>query len=216
MLSRLAAVAAIGIGFVGAPDSTRDEALIGQWKGDTYVSGTIGTLTLNLFPNGTYSRLVSTSSEFGWTMEGDILMMAPVTGFVDGEITYGKASALKLRFDGDSLIASYSGKYIVMHRVSSVVKDAPLLGRWMGASDLNETITQDFTVDGRLIVTATVSQDAGRFSIGKEDIEFEEQIPKPRKRKNAYELKGDKLLLFVNRQLPPIELTKIPLDVPAS
>jgi hypothetical protein len=86
----------------------------------------------------------------------------------------------------------------------------------MGESDLNETITQDFTVDGQLIVTATLSQDAGRYSIGKEEIEFEEQIPKPRKRRNSYELKGDKLLLFVNRQLPPIELTRIPLEAPAS
>ena len=216
MLSRLAVIGALGAGLAGAPDTAREQALLGQWKGDTYAGGTLGTLTLNLFPNGTYSRTVSTSSAFGWTLEGDMLMLAPVTGIANGDMTYGKVSAVKIRFEGDSLIASYTGKYIVLRRMTTPVKDAPLLGRWMGESDLNETITQDFTVDGQLIVTATLSQDAGRYSIGKEEIEFEEQIPKPRKRRNSYELKGDKLLLFVNRQLPPIELTRIPLEVPAS
>jgi hypothetical protein len=216
MLSRLAVIGALGAGLVGVPDTARDQALLGQWKGDTAAGRSIGTLTLNLFPNGTYSRTVSTSAAFGWTLEGDMLILAPVTGIVQGEITYGNVSALKVRFDGDSLIASHMGKYIVMHRVTSPVKDAPLLGRWMGDSDLNETITQDFTVDGQLIVTATISQDAGRYTIGKDEIEFEEQIPKPGKRRNVYELKGDKLLLFVNRRLPPLELTRIPLEVPAS
>src|SRR5215213_11402336 len=103
MLSRLAVVAVIGAGFIGAPNSSSEQVMIGEWKGDTYIAGTVGTLTLNLFPNGTYSRLVSTSSEFGWTMEGDMLMMAPVAGVVAGEITYGKVSAVKLRFDDDSL-----------------------------------------------------------------------------------------------------------------
>ncbi len=215
MLSRLAVVAALGAGFLGVPDSTREQALIGQWTGDVDAQGTPGTLTLNLFPNGTYSRMVSTRSDFGWTMEGDMLIIAAVSGVADGELTYGKASALKIRFDADSMTASHLGKSIVMHRVTSAVRDAPLLGRWMGASDLNETITQDFTVDGRLIVTATLSRDAGRFSIGREEIEFEEQIPKPRKRRSAYELKGDTLLIYLNRQLPPTELTRIPSDARA-
>jgi hypothetical protein len=171
-------------------------------------------MTLNMYPNGTYSRMVSTISEFGWTLEGDLLWLAPAVAATDSGLTYGKVSALRIRLEGDSLIASASRNSVVLRRVTTAVPDAPLLGRWTGNSDLNETITQDFTVDGRLIVTATVSQEAGRYSISRDEIEFYQQIPEPGTRRIRFEMKDGKMRLYIARQLPPIILEKIP-EVPA-
>jgi hypothetical protein len=209
MLTRVAlpGVAAILLGAVAF-----DTPLAGKWSGETYADGATARVTIELFPNGTYARRVVTTTEFGWTLLGDTLLVAPAMLSANNEVTYGKASAMLLRFSGDSLIASSRGQSMPLHRVTWPVKDAPLLGRWQGQSDLNEGITQDFTADGKLVVDVTLSTEAGRYTADESTISWETQIPMPGRKKTRYRLENGKLFLYLNAKLPPIELQKAAAD----
>jgi len=215
MLAGLSAV-----GFTGVPRASRsienDSTLTGEWRGETYADGTTAQFTLNLFPNGTYSRKVVTVSEFGWTLQGDMLMLAPAVANEEGQLTYGKASVVRLHFTGDSLIATAGKESLTLRRVTALVEDLPLLGRWEGQSDLNEGLTQDFTADGRLIVSVAVSREAGYYTVSDGVISFAEQIPQPGRKRTRFRLEDGKMLLFIAPELPPIELTRAPRVSPVS
>ena len=172
-----------------------DTPLVGKWSGETFADGATARMTLELFPNGTYARRVISTTEFGWTLIGDTLLIAPALSTVNNEITYGKASAVLLKYSGDSLIASSRGQSMPLHRVTWPVKDAPLLGRWQGKSELNEGITQDFTADGRMIVNVTLSTEAGRYSSDESMINWEVQIPIPSRKSSKYRMANGKLFL---------------------
>lgn len=179
MLTRLSIVASIAAGAALSLAASREENLIGQWKGETFAAGSTASMTLNLFPNGTYSKRIVSVTELGWTLEGDFVPVAPAIMGPNSEVSYGKAAGLKIKISGDSLVASSHGQSMVLKRVTWAVKDAPLLGRWVGQSDLNEGVTQDFTADGRLFVSVTLSREAGRYSVEQGQISWQEQIPNP-------------------------------------
>ncbi len=190
-----------------AERSSRGTSLVGEWRGEMF-SGGIGTrLLLNLFENGTYSQRSTVVSEYGWTLEGETLLMAPVVER-GKENKYGKAMALHVKLEGDSLIATASKQKIVLRRQTARVDHSPLLGRWEGMSDLNEPITQDFTLDGRLIVTVVLTREAGRYSVNRGQITWAEQIPRPRRHRSRYKLEDDRLTIFSPAPLPPLELTR--------
>jgi hypothetical protein len=186
--------------------------IVGEWHGETY-SGGIGTrLLLNIYANGSYSQRSTMITEYGWTLEGETLFMAPLVARGDNP-QYGKAMALKVKLAGDSLIATANRQEIVLRRQTAKVEHAPMLGRWEGLSDLNEAITQDFTADGRLIVTVVMSREAGRYTVNRNEIAWEEQIPSPRRRhRSRYKLNGDTLTLVAPSPLPSIELTRVTPD----
>jgi hypothetical protein len=188
---------------------TTTDGIVGKWIGDTFAAGTATSMTLELFPNGTYARKIVSSTEFGWTREGDILMIAPALSRVDQQVNYGKAAAVRMNVSKDELILSSGRNSITMKRVTWPVEGAMLLGRWEGRSDLNEDVTQDFTADGRLIVTVTVSREAGRYAVEDGFIRFEEQIPFPGKKKSKFRMENGKLILYFAPQLPPIELARV-------
>jgi len=209
MLNRIGLVvtAAAAISNSGA-QASRDMPLVGQWSGESYVGGTTGVVTMMLFANGTYSLKALSISQYGWTMDGNTLLLAPTVSQTDTSVSYGKASAIQVEFQGDSMIASAKGQKISLKRVTLPVKDAPLLGRWEGVTDTNELMTQDFTADGRLIVSVTLSREAGRYSIDEDMIKFEQQIPQPGRRKSRFKLSDGKLILYMSPRLPPLELAK--------
>jgi hypothetical protein len=183
--------------------------LVGEWRGEVF-SGGVGTrLLLNLFDNGTYSQRSTIVSEYGWTLEGDTLLMAPVIER-GAQPKFGKAMALQLELAGDSLIAVAKKQQIVLRRQTVRVDHSPLLGRWEGMSDLNEPITQDFTHDGRLIITVVLTREAGRYSVSKREITWNEQIPRPRRHRTRYKLTDDTLTIFSPAPLPPVELVRAP------
>ena len=184
-------------------------AVVGEWYGEMF-SGGVGTrLLLNLYDNGTYSQRSTMVTEYGWTLDGETLLMAPVVERGD-DIKYGKAMALKVRLLGDSLIATANRQQIVLRRKTEKVDHSPMLGRWEGLSDLNEAITQDFTADGRLIVTVVLTREAGRYVVSRNEIAWAEQIPSPRRRhRSRYKLAGDTLTLISPSPLPSVELTRV-------
>jgi hypothetical protein len=167
-------------------------------------------MTLELFKNGTYARRIVAASELGWSASGDTLLIAPLIARVDNEVTYGKAAAVLVKITGDQMVQSAGSKSLNLKRVTSPVASAPMLGRWEGQGDLNEEVIQDFTVDGRLIVTVTVSREAGRWSATDQEIRWEMQIPEPGRRRSKFKLQKGKLLLYIARDLPPIEMTREP------
>jgi hypothetical protein len=183
--------------------------VVGEWSGETF-SGGVGTrLLLNLYANGTYSQRSTIVTEYGWTLEGETLLMAPVVERGD-DMKYGKAMALGVKLEGDSLIATANRQRIVLRRQTAKVPHSPILGRWEGMSDLNEPITQDFTADGRLIITVVMKREAGRYSLARNEITWEEQIPSPKRRhRTRYRLAGDTLTLVSPSPLPSLELTRV-------
>ena len=188
-------------------------AVVGQWKGETNSSGSVADVSYEFYPNGTYARKVLLVNEYGWTVEGDVLLMAPVVAASDSGATYGKASAVRLAFRGDSLVASAGRERLHLHRVTAAVPESPLLGRWEGLTDMNEPVTQDFTADGRLIVSVVVSRAAGRFSMDGELIVWSEQIPLPKRTTSRYRMGDGKLTLIISPNLPPLELTKVDASI---
>ncbi len=52
-------------------------------KGETFAAGGVAGAALNLYPNGTYARRIVVVSEYGWTLEGDALMLAPLLAQTD-------------------------------------------------------------------------------------------------------------------------------------
>jgi hypothetical protein len=187
----------------------RGEALVGRWSGETYVSGAMGSVSISFYPNGTYSRKAMSVTEFGWTMDGKTLLLAPAVGRTDSSVTYGKASAIEISFHGDSMIATAKGQSMSLKRVTIPVNEAPVLGRWEGQTAFNETVTQDFTSDGRLIVSVVLSREAGRYDLDDDVINFQEQIPMPGRKRSRFRIEDGKLLLYVSPKLPPLELKKI-------
>ncbi len=184
--------------------------VVGEWRGEMF-SGGVGTrLLLNLYGNGTYSQRSTMVTEYGWTLDGETLLMAPVIER-EPELKYGKAASLHVKLAGDSLIATANKQRIVLRRTTAKVDHSPILGRWEGLSDLNENITQDFTADGRLIVTVTLTREAGRYTLTRNEIAWAEQIPSPRrKHRSRYKLAGDTLTLLAPSPLPSLELVRVP------
>ena len=189
--------------------SNAGPTIVGEWQGETF-SGGIGTrVLLNLYQNGSYSQRSTIITEYGWTLEGETLFMAPLIERGD-DPKYGKAMALKVKLAGDSLIATANRQEVTLRRQTARVDHAPILGRWEGMSDLNESITQDFTADGRLIVTVVMSREAGQYTLNKNEIAWREQIPSPRRRhRSRYKLNGDTLILMAPSPLPSLELTRV-------
>lgn len=184
-------------------------SIVGQWKGETFAAGGIASVSLSFFANGTYARKVIVTNEYGWTLEGDVLLMAPVVAISDSGKSYGKAAAVQLRINDDSTMIASAGKETLrLKRITALVSESPLLGRWGGMSDLNEAVTQDFTADGRLIVGVTVSREAGRYATAGESITWATQIPVPGRKVSRYRLENGKLLIYTNPQLPPLELVR--------
>jgi hypothetical protein len=209
MLAALALPASAASQATVASGRSTASAVVGQWKGATIAAGSLADVSYEFYPNGTYARKVLLVNEYGWTVEGDVLLMAPVIAASDSGATYGKASAVRLAFRGDSLVASAGRERLHLHRVTSAVPESPLLGRWEGITDMNEPVTQDFTADGRLIVSVIVSRAAGRFSMEGELIVWSEQIPIPKRSTSRYRMNDGKLTLILSPHLPPLELTKV-------
>jgi hypothetical protein len=184
-------------------------SIVGQWNGETFAAGGVASVTLSLFANGTYARKIILNSEYGWTLEGDVLLMAPVVAIADSGKSYGKAAAVQIKVHDDStMTASAGAQSLRLKRITTLVPESPLLGRWEGLSDLNEAVTQDFTADGRLIVGVTVSREAGRYTAAGESITWATQIPVPGRKVSRYRLENGKLLIYTSPQLPPLELSK--------
>ena len=95
-----------------------------------------------------------------------------------------------------------------MRRYTWAVEQSPLLGRWQGQTEFGEELTEDFTADGRLVVSITLTHEAGRYSVNQDVIEWWEQIPNPGKRHEKFRIEGGKLKVFVAPKLPPLELTR--------
>jgi hypothetical protein len=199
-------------GVTAATFALTESPIVGKWKGETFAAGSTAEMTLDMFGNGTYARRVVATTEFGWTLDGSTLLLAPAIIGPAGEISYGRASGIHVVLAGDSLVASSGGQSMTLHRVTWPVKDAPLLGRWEGHSELNEGITQDFTADGRLIVAVTLSREAGRYTLDDGMINWEEQIPQPARKRSRYMLAEGRLKIFISPRLPPVELSKVGPD----
>lgn len=205
----LGAVTLIAASSIGATHVQKVSDIVGRWKGEFAGDGTKTSVTIDFFQRGTYARRVDVISEFGWTVNGDALMLAPAVTRSDNEVSYGKPSVLKMRLADDVLVISDSAQSISLKRVTVPINESAILGRWEGQSDLNEGITQDFLSDGRLIITVTLAREAGRFSMDSRSITFEEQIPTPQKKKTRYKIEEGKLVLYQTPDVPGMEMTRV-------
>jgi hypothetical protein len=205
----LGAVALIAASSPGAADFQKVGDIVGRWKGEFAGDGTKTSVIIDFFPRGTYARRVDVINEFGWTLNGDALMLAPAVSRSNNEVSYGKPAVLKMRLADDMLVISDSAQSISLKRVTVPINESAILGRWEGQSDLNEGITQDFLSDGRLIITVTLAREAGRFSLDGRNITFEEQIPTPRKKKSRYKIEDGKLVLYQTPDVPGMEMTRV-------
>ena len=206
---RLALITLIAASSMSAAHAQKTGDLVGRWRGESTGAGTRTVVIIDFFPRGTYARRVDVSSEFGWTLNGDNLMLAPAITRSENDVSYGKPSILRMKLANDVLVISDSAQTISLKRVTVPINESAILGRWEGQSDLNEGITQDFLSDGRLIVTITLAREAGRFSIDKANITFEEQIPTPRKKKSRFRMEAGKLVMYMAPDVPALELVRI-------
>ena len=194
---------------LGAAQFQKVSDIVGRWKGEFVGNGTKTSIVIDFFPRGTYARRVDVINEFGWTMDGDALILAPAVSRTNNDVSYGKPSVLKMRLADDMLVISDSAQSISLRRVTVPINESAILGRWEGQSDLNEGVTQDFLSDGRLIITVTLAREAGRFSLDRKIITFEEQIPTPQKKKARYKIEDGKLVLYHTPDVPGMEMTRI-------
>ncbi len=193
------------------PQRTSD--IVGRWHGAIDENGGSTEVSLEFFPNGTYARLVVVKSEFGWTQQGDMLLIAPAVAKKNDEISYGKATAVSMKLSDSVLVLADAKQSISMRRATVRVNEAALIGRWEGITELNEGVTQDFLSDGRLIVRVALAREAGRYTVKDTNINWEIQIPDPRRYKSKFELEGDKLTLFLSSGIPALELTRAPSQI---
>ena len=211
-LSNLTVLATIAIATVPSPGIIAQAprgAIVGQWKGAIDEGGSRTEVIIEFFPNGTYARRVALTSQFGWTLSGDVLLLAPALSKSNDEISYGKASAVHMKLKDSVLVISDAQQSISLKRVTVPINEAAILGRWEGVSEQNEGITQDFLSDGRLMITVTLAREAGRYTLDESNINFEEQIPEPRRKKSRFRIADGKLVLFFNQDLPAIELARV-------
>ena len=211
-LSHLTVLAAMAIVAVPSPRITAQaprEAIVGQWKGAIDEGGARTEVVLEFFPNGTYARRVALTSQFGWTLSGDVLLLAPAVSKSSDGISYGKASAVHMKLKDSVIVISDAHQSISMKRVTVPINEAAILGRWEGVSEQNEGITQDFLSDGTLMVTVTLAREAGRYKLDESNISWEEQIPEPRRKKSRFRIADGKLVLYFNQDIPAIELTRV-------
>ena len=199
-------IAATSIALAAPPD---DPGLIGRWTGETFANGSPARMTIEFFPNGTYERHIETITELGWSLAGEILLIAPAIGVANGEITYGKAAEVRVTLSGDDMTQSAGGKSIRMTRLTSLVPDNPVVGRWNGRSEENDEVFQEFLPDGRLLVTLLTSGELGKWSVDGSTIKWEEQVPTPRRKKSNFKMKDGKLLVYIAPRIPPMEMTKV-------
>ena len=176
--------------------------LIGKWTTESGDAGARTQINLEFFANGTYANRLVIINEFGWTQQGNLLLLAPLVGNERANAVYGKASVLQMKLDGDNLTISDKEQTINLKRVTVPINEAAILGRWEGKSAANEGVVQDFLSDGRLIISITMLGEAGRFSADSKNIQFEEQIPDPGKRKRRFRIENDKLTLFLKPNAP--------------
>ena len=59
------------------------------------------------------------------------------------------------------------------------------------------------------MITVTLAREAGRYTLDESNINFEEQIPEPRRKKSRFRIADGKLVLFFNQDLPAIELARV-------
>lgn len=176
--------------------------LVGKWISERSDAGARTETSIQFFANGTYAHRLVIVSEFGWTQQGDLLLLAPLIGKNGGTPEYGEASALRLTLTGENLTIADAEQTIKLKRVTVPVNESALLGRWEGKSEQNEGVVQDFLSDGRLLITITMMREAGRFAADKRSIQWEEQIPEPRKRKTRFRLENDRLTVFLKPDVP--------------
>ena len=108
-LSHLTVLATIAIATVPSPGIIAQaprEAIVGQWKGAIDEGGSRTEVIIEFFPNGTYARRVALTSQFGWTLSGDVLLLAPALSKSNDEISYGKASAVHMKLKDSVLVIS--------------------------------------------------------------------------------------------------------------
>ena len=205
----LGVITVLAASSIGAAHAQKISDIVGRWKGEFAGDGTTTSVIIDFFPRGTYARRVDVITEFGWTLNGDALMLAPAVSRSKNDVSYGKASVLKRKLADDVLVISDSAQSISLKRVTVPINESAILGRWEGQSDLNEGITQDFLSDGRLIITVTLAREAGRFSLDARNITFEEQIPTPRKKKSRYKMEEGRLVLYQTPDIPGMEMTRV-------
>ena len=188
-----------------APAAAHEGTIAGEWHGEMNNGGLAMRLTLNLYEDGTYVKRVVFVHEYGWTAEGSTLHLAQLVRNGDA-VAYASPMLLDMRVNDSSLVTKSGKDSLSLRRVTYPVAQSPLLGRWQGETDLGEELLEDFTQDGQLVVTITLRREAGRYSVGRDEINWWEQIPDPNKRKEKFSLEGDKLKFFVTPKLPAIEL----------
>lgn len=200
------AVSLSGASSQEAPAISRgDRQLSGEWQGEVSASGALARMNLSLYEDGTYVKRVVFVNEFGWTAEGSTLFIAPIARSGDS-ILYGRAMPMEMKLADSSLVTRSGRDSLKLRRATWAVEQSPLLGRWQGQTEFGEELTEDFTADGKLVVTITLAHEAGRYSVDHGVIEWWEQIPNPGRRHEKFEIDGDKLKVFVTPKLPPMEL----------
>jgi hypothetical protein len=186
---------------------SREQLITGEWQGNVSTNTGTARMTLQLYRDGTYVKRIVFVNEYGWTAEGNTLIIAPSMRYGDSTL-FAKAMTMQMRLTDSSLVTKSGKDSLALHRFTYKVDQSPLLGRWQGQTEFGEELTEDFTADGRLIVSITLTHEAGRYSISKDVIDWWQQIPTPGKRRERFQVDGDKLKMFLSGNLPPIELTR--------
>jgi len=190
-----------------------DAGLIGEWRGAAVKSSLNTQLALSLFRDGSYVRRMVIVTEFAWTAEPHILNIAQVTR-KGTDIEYGQAMAVRMTVTATSLTTRFGNDSIVLYRLGAQTSDTSVVGRWQGENAAGEEVIEEFAPDGQLLVMVTVARDAGRFSIGQDEIEWQQQIPSEGKRKEKFRIEGRRLKLFVDTGGAPVVLTLGPVQPP--
>jgi hypothetical protein len=195
-----------------APSPAENPPIVGTWQGDTFAAGAPAEVTLELFDNGTYAQRIVSKIEFGWTVDGDTLRMAPVFVTKDHVLLFGPPVKIHFVIAGDSLFIASQGESMSLRRLTPPDSALPVVGRWEGRSELSDGTTQEFTADGKMILTVTRSLGVGNYRTASGWITWDEQVPRPTQKKQRFKLKKGKLILFISSMLPPIELTRAVTD----
>jgi hypothetical protein len=114
MTTRFIIVATIATFAIPSAKGQPTNDLVGKWTSLTQEGGARTETSVEFFANRTYAHRMVIISEFGWTQQGNFLLLAPVIAMKNGEPQYGRASALQMKLDGDELTISDKEQTIAM------------------------------------------------------------------------------------------------------
>ena len=172
---------------------------MGRWElRGRWTSEAISTI-IELITGGWYSQALVATVRLQYDYNGADLVLVALSP--SGKPDSATKTALKVRFDGDTLTATSPRDRIRMLRLYGGDFTGDIKGRWLmlGGDPDAKAIAQEFGADGYLKVITTLSGEVGRYRIIGPEIEWSPMLPSRVPRRTRFKVENDRLKLWAGK-----------------